>query len=363
MGTRTSAAALAGGRYVLERPLGRGGMAVVHLARDRELDRPVAVKVLGEPLTGDAQFVRRFRREATTVARLSHPNVVQVYDFGEEGDQLFIVMEYVEGEALDELLKREGRLDSARVLELAAQACQGLQYAHEQGVIHRDIKPANLLLRRDGLLKIADFGIARAGEEATQLTRVGTVLGTASYVAPEQAAGEPVTHRADVYALGAVLYELLTGRPPRQITTIAQLVTLRHEPIKPLTDLVPSVPKHVEAAVMRCLAGRAEHRPSAEELSTLLHPNETAATRPLAAPTVPIRSFRPAIMRRWATWRLLAGVVAFALLLVAAVGATRSGDEPASPSWLAEVAQVEPASSPAERARNLADWLRRNSRR
>ncbi len=197
---------LAEGRYTIERELGHGGMAIVYLARDEELRRHVAIKVLAVHLAGDETFRARFLREARLAGRLSHPNVVQVYDAGETDGRPFIVMEYVPGRTLADC----GKLPAERAAELALQACAGLQHAHDAGLIHRDMKPGNLLLREDDVLKIADFGIARAAE-STRQTQAGSVLGTAAYLAPEQAAGQDVTSAADVYSLGAVLYELLTG--------------------------------------------------------------------------------------------------------------------------------------------------------
>jgi serine/threonine protein kinase len=199
-------------RYRRVRQLGHGGMATVEVARDTELDRPVAIKRLAENLAAKEEYKQRFLREARLAARLSHPNIVAVYDAGAENGVPFIVMEYVEGETASDLLRRRGRLEPAEAVALAVQACSGLETAHQAGLIHRDIKPQNLLITTDGTLKIADFGIARS-LDGTQLTQVGTVLGTAGYLAPEQAAGESVTAAADIYALGAVLYELLTGAP------------------------------------------------------------------------------------------------------------------------------------------------------
>ena len=198
------------GRYRIERTLGHGGMAAVYLAYDEELHRRVAVKVLAEHLRGDESFRARFLQESKLASRLSHPNVVQVYDAGEAEGSPYIVMEYVPG--------RHGRASagscaSPKRVPLALQACAGLQHAHDAGLVHRDVKPANLLVREDDVLKIADFGIARAAE-LTRLTQHGTVLGTAAYLSPEQAAGEEVTAATDIYSLGAVVYELLTGRPP-----------------------------------------------------------------------------------------------------------------------------------------------------
>ena len=183
-----------GGRYRLERPLGHGGMATVYLAHDEELHRPVAIKLLAERLAGDADFRTRFLREARLAARLSHPNIVTVYDAGEAEDgRPYIVMEYVPGTTFAEL----GQIAPGEAVELAIQASRGLAHAHTAGLVHRDVKPQNLLLREDGTVKVADFGIARAAE-TTALTQVGTVLGTAAYLSPEQALGEQVTAAADI---------------------------------------------------------------------------------------------------------------------------------------------------------------------
>src|SRR5581483_9514550 len=202
------------GRYVLERPLGHGAMAVVDLARDSDLDRPVALKRLAENLARDDELRARFLREGRLAARLSHPNVVRVYDVGEDGERPFIAMEYVDGETLAELVARSGPRPPREAAELGIQICRGLAAVHDAGLVHRDVKPQNLLLGRDGRLRLGDFGIA-FGLDATRLTTAGTVLGTAAYLAPEQARGEEVTAAADLYGAGAVLYELITGRPPR----------------------------------------------------------------------------------------------------------------------------------------------------
>jgi eukaryotic-like serine/threonine-protein kinase len=201
------------GRYQLGSVLGVGGMARVYLAEDRVLQRQVAVKVLSPPYDQDPLFVERFRREARTAAGLSHPNIVAVFDSGSDGEQHYLVMEYVAGQSLAELLAHQGRLVPRRAGELASQVCAALAAAHTQGVVHRDVKPGNVLVGGDGLVKVTDFGIAKAATSHT-LTGSGMVLGTAAYLSPEQARGGPVDARSDLYGLGCVLYELLTGTPP-----------------------------------------------------------------------------------------------------------------------------------------------------
>jgi serine/threonine-protein kinase len=348
---------VAGGRYRVERTLGGGGMAVVLLARDGELDRPVAIKVLAEHLARDPSFRKRFLREARLAAGLAHPNVVQVFDAGEDGGRPYIVMECVDGETLAEVLARRGRLPPDEAVVLALQACAGLQHAHEAGLVHRDVKPRNLLLRSDGTLKLVDFGIARAAEE-TRLTQAGTVLGTAAYLSPEQAAGEEVTAAADVYSLGAVLYELLTGRTPYTFETLAELAHRQStEPIEPMGELARGVPAALEDVVMRCLARNPSYRPaSAAELADQLRaalPGErdTAATKPLPARARPRR-------RRRGVW-IAVGVAALTAAVLALAVLATDGDEP--PPAPPRVEPVPRGDTAAEQARNLAAWLRENS--
>ncbi len=377
--------AFGGGRYSVERILGHGGMATVYLAQDGDLERPVAVKVLGDPLAHDDEFVERFRREARTAAQLSHPNIVQVYDTGEEEGRIFIVMEYVDGEGLDAVLRREGRLAPERARELGIQVCSALHYAHGKGVVHRDVKPANLLLRADGVVKVADFGIARPAQ-ATQLTEAGTVLGTAAYLPPEIARGEAATEQSDLYSLGAVLYELFTGRPPYRIDTLAQLASHDDQVVTPVRDVAPDVPPEAEEAVMRALAREPGHRhESAAALAAELggdvrtgsSAGNTDATIPLApsaaptaAETVPLSAARTDTPRpraaapRRGLWPLLA-LVALALVAGLALALTSRGDDAATTDSEGErPARVEPvprSDDPAEQAQNLADWIRDHS--
>jgi serine/threonine-protein kinase len=340
-----------GGRYRLEHPLGRGGMATVYLAHDQELNRPVAIKLLGEHVAGDAALRKRFLREARVAARLSHPNVVSVYDAGETEDgRPFFVMEHVPGTTLASL----GQIAPEQAVELAIQACHGLAHAHAAGLVHRDVKPQNLLLREDGTVKVADFGIARAAE-ATALTQVGTVLGTAAYLSPEQALGEEVTAATDVYSLGAVLYELLTGRPPYEFDSLADLAAKQSSgQIVPVRELAPEVPRGVEDTVMRSLARNPAYRPASAE----------AFARELGAdeePTVPLRAAaRP---RRSRLLPALAALVILAAIVLGVVLGTRGGPAPTPKPRQTVVRPIPRGTTAQEQAQEIAAWLRARAAR
>jgi serine/threonine protein kinase len=242
-------------RYRLERRLGVGGMATVQLAFDSRLERNVAVKLLAEHLADDSSFVSRFRREALAAARLVHPNVVQVFDFGldDETHRNFIVMEYVDGQSCAEILRERGTLPPDEAVEILAQSCRGLAYAHRHEVVHRDVKPGNLLRSRDGMVKLADFGIAKAAEQS-DITKVGSVLGTAAYLAPEQARGEPAGPASDMYALGVVAYQLLAGRLPYEAASLTDLARLQESGPPPrLDEVTTGVSPALAAAVARAL--------------------------------------------------------------------------------------------------------------
>ncbi|MDX6690764.1 MAG: eukaryotic-like serine/threonine-protein kinase [Solirubrobacteraceae bacterium] len=270
-----SAAVVIAGRYELGDRLGYGGMSTVQVALDRRLERQVAVKLLAEHLADDSQFVSRFRREALSAARLVHPNIVQVFDFGldEASGRHYIVMEYIQGRSGAEILREETRLDVRDTLELVDGACRGLAHAHRMGVIHRDVKPGNILRSDEGAVKLADFGIAKAmAEPRSQITQVGSVLGTAAYLAPEQASGGDVGPAADLYGLGVVAYQLLAGRLPYDANSLTELALMQQREYPPrLDEVLSEVPPALGIAVARALALDPEERyASADDMRSAL---------------------------------------------------------------------------------------------
>ena len=258
------------GRYELHRRLARGGMADVFLARDQLLDRPVAVKVLFPEFATDPNFVERFRREAQSAANLNHPNIVSVYDWGQEQGTYFIVMEYVDGRSLADILRTEGPLHPQRAAEVASDIAAALGFAHRNGVVHRDVKPGNVLISPQGQVKVADFGIARAlgADPESNLTQAGSVMGTATYFAPEQAQGLPLDPRSDLYSLGVVLYEMVTGRPPFSgESPVAIAYKHVQEQPPPPRHVNTNVPPAMEAIILKLLSKNPAARyPSAEDL-------------------------------------------------------------------------------------------------
>jgi len=254
------------GRYRLERKLGGGGMADVWLAEDQELGRKVAIKMLHDRYANDTQFVERFRREATHAAGLSHPNVVSIFDRGEAGGSYFIVMEYVEGRTLKELIVTRGPCPVPVAISYVRQVLAALRYAHRNGIVHRDIKPHNVLVDHEGRVKVADFGIARAG--SSQMTEAGSIIGTAQYLSPEQARGAPVDESSDLYSTGILLFELLTGKVPFTGETPVEIAMKHLSQVPPAPSSIRSeIPHDLDLVVLRALAKEpADRYRSAKEM-------------------------------------------------------------------------------------------------
>ena len=254
------------GRYRIQRKLGAGGMADVYLAEDQELGRRVAIKILNGRHANDAQFIERFRREAKNAAALNHPNIVSIYDRGEAEDTYYIAMEYLDGRTLKELIVGRGAAPINVAIEYARQILSALRFAHRHGIVHRDIKPHNVLVDGEGRVKVTDFGIARAG--TSQMTETGSIVGTAQYLSPEQARGGEVDPRSDLYSLGIVLYELLTGKTPFDGETPVE-IAMKHLSTapKPPSKLRPDIPRELDMVVLRALAKNPDDRyQSADEM-------------------------------------------------------------------------------------------------
>ncbi len=329
-------------RYELEELVGTGGMSSVYRAHDQLLERDVALKVLHEQFTADDDYVERFRREARAVAQLSHPNIVTVIDRGEQDGRQFIVFEYVDGENLKTLVEREGALPEREALGLALQIARALGFAHERGLVHRDVKPQNVLLNGNGEAKVTDFGIARSLDVHGGLTQTGTVLGTSDYIAPEQARGARVDAQSDIYSLGAVLYELLTGDVPFPGDNFVA-VAMRHinEPPPSVRERRPDVSPRVDAVVRRAMAKDPRDRFGSmdelcRELSACLEAEDatSGAETMVVAPTRKPsrrerRAARPPAERPtvWPLILLLAGLAVLAGILAAVFAFTSSGDK------------------------------------
>ena len=247
-------------RYSIIRTLGEGGMANVYLAYDTILDRNVAVKVLRGDLATDEKFVRRFQREALSASNLYHPNIVQIYDFDSEDGQYYIVMEYVEGKTLKQLLKRRGSLTITEVIDIMSQVTDGMAHAHDSYIIHRDIKPQNIMILDNGMVKITDFGIAMA-LNSTQLTQTNSVMGSVHYLPPEQAAGKGSTIKSDIYSMGILMYELLTGQVPYKGDNAVE-IALKHlkEPLPSIRKILPEIPQSIENIILKATAKNPQNR-------------------------------------------------------------------------------------------------------
>jgi eukaryotic-like serine/threonine-protein kinase len=272
------------GRYRIQRKLGSGGMADVYLAEDQELGRRVAIKILNGRHANDDQFIERFRREAKNAAALNHPNIVSIYDRGNAEDTYYIAMEYLDGKTLKELIIGRGAAPVNVAIEYARQILSALRFAHRHGIVHRDIKPHNVLVDGEGRVKVTDFGIARAG--TSQMTETGSIVGTAQYLSPEQAKGGEVDQRSDLYSLGVVLYELLTGKTPFEGDTPVEIAMkhLSNAP-KPPSKLRPDIPEELDMVILRALAKNPDDRyQSADEMEADLE--RVARGAPVAAATV-----------------------------------------------------------------------------
>jgi serine/threonine-protein kinase len=319
------------GRYLLESKVSQGGMATVWRARDDVLARPVAVKILHPHLSEDHAFLERFRREALAAARLSHPNIVSIYDTGTEPaadgapDLQYIVMEHCGGGTLADMAGETGAASPDRVISIGRAICDALAYAHRQDIVHRDVKPANVLIADDGLLKVADFGIAKAAFVKGDITTTGSILGTVTYISPEQAQGNEPDQRSDLYGLGVVLYELLVGRPPfAGETQIATAMKHLKEQPPPLRSIKAGVPRALEGVIMKALAKDPNERyASADEMRVALEgaggrsPGTIAIQRPLPSPGAESRArSSTAGDTRWIVKVILAvaAVVALAIL-------------------------------------------------
>ena len=289
-----------GGRYRLVRRIASGGMGSVWEAEDTILHRRVAVKALSEALAEDRRFLERFRREARATAGLSHPNVAGVFDYGEDGGRPYIVMELIEGETLAERLRRHGRLPWRKAVAIMEPVASALGAAHEAGIIHRDVKPGNIMIARNGDVKVMDFGIA-AATWALPLTTTSAAMGTATYISPEQASGQGVSPQSDVYSLGVVLYEMLTGRPPfTGETPLALAMAHLHDTPPPVGQLAPDVPEPVASACEQALAKDPSARPAtAAAFAALLRAPDATTGRlpdPSATAVLPVVQDRTAVL-------------------------------------------------------------------
>lgn len=269
-----------GDRYELLEEIGEGGMATVYKAHCKSLDRIVAIKILKEEYSRDQVFVQSFKTEALAAARLSHPNIVNIFDVGQENDIHYIVMEYIEGRTLQEIISAEAPLSPERATEFAIMICEGIHHAHENGIIHRDIKPHNILVTKRGIVKVADFGIAQAISKNT-LTFARDLVGTVHYVSPEQAKGEPVTPSTDIYSLGCVLYEMLTGKPPfdAESTITVALKHIHDEPVPP-EQINPAVSEALSGVILKAMEKLPLHRfTTAEEMRDALISQDASLNR------------------------------------------------------------------------------------
>ena len=249
------------GPYRVEEVIGAGGMGIVYRALDESLQRQVALKTLVPALAADPEFVARFKREAQSAAALNHPHITQIYSIGQEGTVPFFAMELIRGRSLEALMKERGPLDPLEAARYMVQAAQGLRHAAQRKLIHRDIKPSNLMLSEDGIVKITDFGLAKAAKSDTRLTSTGEVLGSPGYISPEQAEGGAIDARSDIYSLGATFYHLVTGKLPFEAPTpVAMIIKHLNEPLRSPRAVNPAIPYPIAAVIQRMMAKRPGER-------------------------------------------------------------------------------------------------------
>jgi eukaryotic-like serine/threonine-protein kinase len=317
-----------GGRYEARRLVGSGGMAEVYLAYDQLLDREVAVKALNDHLARDPQFVERFRREARSAARLSHPNIVSLHDYGQTKDAYYIVMEYIEGRTVADLIAGQGPINPVRVAEIATEVASALERAHQSGLVHRDVSAGNVMIGVSGEVKVTDFGIARVMDEHDQQTTDGAsaVFGTAAYISPEQAQGQEVDERTDLYSLGVVMFEMLTGRLPFIADNSLALASqhVLNEPPRP-SSLNDSIPPQLDAIILRALAKRPEARFQSanemrEELGRFVAGKKLRSTLVLDEPVSPLVQTRDRVARARRSFNLMPIAIAALLGLLAIAG-------------------------------------------
>jgi serine/threonine protein kinase len=327
------------GHCRIERKLGAGGMGAVYLAHHTGLNKPIAIKVLPAELASNSEFIARFQREARLAARLEHPNVVQVYDVGSEQGVHYITMQYIEGRSLDGILKDKKKFSVGESVAIARRVAVALVAAHKLGIVHRDIKPANILLSKDGLIKVADFGLAKDTDSNRTLSGTGQIVGTPYYMSPEQAQGLNVDARSDLYSLGATMYHLITGRKPFDAPTPISIV-LKHvseEPVPPC-KIDPSIPENVSAVIGRMMAKKPEARhQSAEELLRELDALKASPVS-IVAPPPPSRPRRRTLM--------IAVPIAGALSLTLVLGAILGKGEPRKDEVVPAAAPLLPGKSP-----------------
>jgi beta-lactam-binding protein with PASTA domain/predicted Ser/Thr protein kinase len=305
------------GRYRVLKRLGSGGMADVYCAEDSQLQRRVALKVLHRRFAEDRQFVERFRREASSAAGLQHPNVVAIFDRGEWDGTYYIAMEYVEGRTLKDIIREKGAAPPEAAIDITLQILRAARYAHRRGIVHRDIKPHNVLIDQDGRVRVADFGIARAG--TSDMTETGSIMGTAQYISPEQAQGRPVDARSDLYSIGVVLYELLTGREPFDAESPVTVALMQvNEPPVPPMQLVPEIPPALDAIVLRAMEKDPARRfADADEFIAALESARAAPQEVIAPPVV--EEVVEDEGRRWWLWLLILlalAAIAFGLYML-----------------------------------------------